>query len=529
MTATTNAGGGKTGKSEGPPPTSSSRKTAGRWSRAREHPHPTSETSKSPTHPSPPAIVARTTLRKALESSQLLGDAIPGDTWASWRALLFSILGEPLEPAELELYRQFTQRQDPPGARVDEFYGIVGRRGGKSRAIATLLCYLAALVSYPRLASGEVPVCLCLAPSQTQAAIVLNYARGILQNSPALKGLIRRETNETIELTNGVVIDVRSASFRRLRGQTCVAAVFDEVAFFHSDESANPDAEILAAVKPSLGTTNGILVAISSPHARRGVLYDAYRSFFGADDKSVLVAKGTTRELNPSYPQSKVDAELARDPAFAAAEYLAEFRTDIEGFITSEAIEAATDPGVKERPFNRMHQYTAFVDPSGGASDSFTLAVSHKEGQTAVLDVIRERRAPFSPESAVEEFCQILREYRVYAVRGDRYAGEWCVEAFRKRGVIYEPSEYSKSQIYQDALPLINSRTAALLDDLTLRRQLVALERRVTRGGKDSIDHGPGGKDDVANATCGALIYAGKSVGDPNFWKPIVYSGGKEI
>ena len=146
-----------------------------------------------------------------------------------------------------------------------------------------------------------------------------------------------------------------------------------------------------------------------------------------------------------------------------------------------------------------------------------------------MLDVIRERRAPFSPESAVEEFCSVLREYQVYAVRGDRYAGEWSVEAFRKRGVIYEPSEHSKTQIYQDALPLINSRTAALLDDLTLRRQLVALERRVTRGGKDSIDHGPGGKDDVANATCGALIYAGKSVGDPNFWKPIVYSGGKEI
>jgi terminase large subunit-like protein len=516
----------KTGKLEGPSSTSSLGKGGGEWSRA--HPHP-SPTLRSQDHPSPPAIVAKTTLRKALGSPALLGDAIPGDTWASWRALLFSILGEPLEPAELELYRQFTQRQDPPGARVDEFYGIVGRRGGKSRAIATLLCYLSALVSYPRLASGEVPVCLCLAPSQTQAAVVLNYARGILQNSPALKQLIRRETNETIELRNGVVIDVRSASFRRLRGQTCVAAVFDEVAFFHSDESANPDAEILAAVKPSLGTTNGILVAISSPHARRGVLYDAFKNFFGVDNKSVLVAKGTTRELNPSYPQSKVDAELARDPAFAAAEYLAEFRIDIEGFITSEAVEACIEPGVRERPFNRMHRYSCFVDPSGGASDSFTLAIGHKEGQTSVLDVIRERRAPFSPESVVEEFCAVLRQYQIYCVYGDRYAGEWSIEAFRKRGVIYEHSEHSKSQLYQDALPLINSRTAALLDDATLRRQLTTLERKITRGGKDSIDHAPGAKDDVANAACGALIYAGKTPGDPNFWKPVNYGGSRGI
>src|SRR5262249_23754717 len=133
-------GPGKTGKSEGPPPTSSLGKGGGKLSKAHAHPPHISETSKSPDHPSAPEIVPKPTLRKALGSPALLGDPIPGDTGASWRALLFSTLGEPLEPAELELYRQFTQRQDPPGARVDEFYGIVGRRGGKARAIATPPC-----------------------------------------------------------------------------------------------------------------------------------------------------------------------------------------------------------------------------------------------------------------------------------------------------------------------------------------------------------------------------------------------------
>src|SRR5262249_44049999 len=130
----------KTRKSEETPPPSSLGKGGGEWSRARGHPHHPCAPSKSRDHPSPPAIVARTTLRKALGSTALLGDAISGDTWASWRALLFSILGEPLEPAELELYRQFTQRQEPPGARVDEFYGIVGRRGQGDRDAALLSC-----------------------------------------------------------------------------------------------------------------------------------------------------------------------------------------------------------------------------------------------------------------------------------------------------------------------------------------------------------------------------------------------------
>jgi hypothetical protein len=460
----------------------------------------------------------------------LLGGAIPGDTWLAWRALLLAIMGEPLKEDELELYRRFTARQEPPGQRVDEFYAVVGRRGGKSKAIAVLLVYLATLINYkPKLSSGEVGVCLCLSPSQEQSAVVFNYARGILRDSPILRQQIRRETAETIELVNNVVIVVRSASFRRLRGQTCVAAVFDEMAFFHSDESANPDAEIVGAVRPSLGTTGGLLAVISSPHARRGVLYEAYKDYFGTDDKLILVAKGTTRELNPEYPQSKVDAAYEKDPAFAAAEYGAEFRTDIESFITSEAIEACIDAGVRERPFDRRNMYSAFVDPSGGSNDSFTLGIAHKEGQTAVLDCIREVRPPFAPEAVVEQFCSTLRAYQIFGVRGDRYAGEWPVEQFRKRGVTYEPSEHTKSQLYVDVLPMINSRTAALLDDSNLRRQLVALERKVTRGGKDSVDHSPGGRDDVANAAAGALLYAGKSLGDPNFWKKIDYGSGKRL
>jgi len=487
----------------------------GKWSRA----------TKQALHPTPgSSVIPKTTLRTALEIPQLLGDALPGDTWLAWRSLLLAIMGEPLKADELELYRKLTARQDPPGGRVDEFYAVVVRRGGKSRAIATLLCYLACLVNYkPRLASGETGVCLCLAPSQTQATIVLNYARGILQASPILKQLIRRETSETLELTNGVVLDVRSASFRRLRGQTCVAAVFDEVAFFYSDESSNPDAEILAAVKPSLATTAGILVAISSPHARKGVLWDAFKDYFGVDNKSILVAKGTTRELNSSFPQAKVDAEYAKDPAFAAAEYGAEFRTDVESYITNEAIEACIEPGTRERPYDRAQIYSAFIDPSGGAFDSFTLAIAHKEGKTSVLDVIREVRPPFAPEGVVEQFAQVLRGYRIFAVRSDKYGGEWVVEAFRKCGVTLEASEKTKSQLYVDFLPMLNSRAAALLDDQTLRRQLVSLERKTRAGGRDTIDHVRGGRDDVANAAAGALVFAGQSLGGFDFYKPIAY------
>ena len=51
----------------------------------------------------------------------------------------------------------------------------------------------------------------------------------------------------------------------------------------------------------------------------------------------------------------------------------------------------------------------------------------------------------------------------------------------------YEPAEKPKSDLYRDLLPLINARKIDLLDDKRLQAQLIGLERRTSRAGKDSI------------------------------------------
>jgi hypothetical protein len=277
-------------------------------------------------------------------------------------------------------------------------------------------------------------------------------------------------------------------------------------------------------VRPSLLTTHGLLAVISSPYSRRGALWTAYRENFGPDgDPKILVAHGPSRDLNPELDQKKIDRAFEKDPVSAAAEYGAQFRSDIEGFVSTEAVDACVDRGVLERPYERRHFYAAFVDPSGGANDSFTLAIAHREGKSAVLDVVREIRPPFSPENTVVQFCALLRDYRITSVTGDRYSGEWVAEQFRKHGVLYEPSEKTKSELYAELLPLLNSRTAGLLDLPVLQRQLTGLERRTARSGKDSIDHAPGGRDDVANAVAGCLVLAEKACGDTRFYREIEY------
>jgi hypothetical protein len=120
---------------------------------------------------------------------------------------------------------------------------------------------------------------------------------------------------------------------------------------------------------------------------------------------------------------------------------------------------------------------------------------------------VREIRAPFSPDDAVIEFATLLKGYGIRAVRGDRYAAEWVVESFKKQGIDYRPADLSKSEIYRDFLPRLNSGEVELLDNARMISQFLSLERRTARGGRDSIDHPPGGKDDLANAVAGVLVF----------------------
>jgi hypothetical protein len=168
-------------------------------------------------------------------------------------------------------------------------------------------------------------------------------------------------------------------------------------------------------------------------------------------------------------------------------------------------VTACISRGVYERAPQRGVVYSAFVDPSGGSTDAMTLAIGHRDKprKVAVIDAVREVTPPFSPERAVEDFAQLLRSYNCGKVAGDRYAGEWPVEMFRRFNVRFDQAAKPKSDLYVDLLASLNSCRVDLLDNSKLISQICALERRTARNGRDSVDHPPGGHDDVANAVAG--------------------------
>ena len=202
---------------------------------------------------------------------------------------------------------------------------------------------------------------MLIAADRRQARVVYRYISGLLHATPMLEGMIANETKEAIELTNRITIEIHAASYRSIRGYTVVAAICDEIAFWRTDDSANPDTEILYALRPTMATVpGGLMLCISSPYALRGELYRAYRDHYGrASD--VLVWQADTRTMNPTVPETFITEAYAQDAAVAAAEYGAEFRRNIESFVSREAVEACVVPDRHALPPVSGTTYRAFT------------------------------------------------------------------------------------------------------------------------------------------------------------------------
>lgn len=428
-------------------------------------------------------------------------------TWRPWRAFLAALFALPMTDTERALYRECTDRATAPAAAFTEGWLCCGRRAGKSFVLAIIAVFLAAFRDWrPFLGPGERATIMVIATDRKQARVIFRYVRGLL-SIPILRPLIERETTEIIDLKNAVSIEIAAASYRTSRGYTIAAVLCDEIAFWDTEGAAEPDYSILDALRPGLGTLPGaMLLCASSPYAQSGALFDAFRRYHGRDDAPVLVWKAPTRVMNATFPQATFDAAMERDAANASSEYGAIFRTDVQAFVAREAIDSCVSRGVYERQPIAGCRYVGFCDPSGGQNDAMTMAVAHREGDIVVLDCLRSRKPPFSPDSVVAEFASVFKVYGVHRIEGDRYAGQWPVEAFRKQRVEYVAAAKTKSDIYVSLLPAINSRRCDLLDDARLISELAGLERRTARGGRDSIDHRPGFHDDTVNAAAGAIV-----------------------
>jgi len=431
------------------------------------------------------------------------------NTWGAWQVYLKALFGLEMAAAEVEIYSKHTGCKAVPAGPNKISYVLSGRRSGKSKISSLLACYIATSRDWSRVLSpGEQGYIFLIANDKEQAKILKRYISGILQRSPRLQHLIKKELAWEIELNNRITIAVRTKNFRTLRGYTVIAAILEELAYWRSEDSANPDYEVLAAVRPAMLTVkDSMLIGISSAYAKRGLLYDQFIKHYGKA-KGPLIWKSATIDMNPTVDKSIIAEQIRSDPAKYKSEYLSEFRGDIESYLGIDDIDRITEAGVYSRPYDDRFDYFAFCDPSGGRNDSMTLAISHTEEGKVILDQALERRPPFSPEDVVNEFAETLKLFDISFIHSDRFGGAWVQESFENQGIQVEYSKLSASELYAAFIPVVMNNKVTILDIKKLKMQLANLERRTGSGGREIIDHPSGSHDDLAVVCAGATVQA---------------------
>jgi len=211
---------------------------------------------------------------------KLFDTLLPAPSWRAWKALVGAILGLPVTDEQADIIRRCTERASPPTQPAREVWAIAGRKGGKSQVAALLAIFLSVFRTYRR-SHGERLTGMLLAADRRQARTLKDYISGLLHALPELEQLIVRELAESIELSNGIVIEIHTASFKSTRGYSCIFVICDEVGFWSNDDGASPPAEVLRALRPTLATTGGTLVCLTTPYAASGPPYEAVQRHFG--------------------------------------------------------------------------------------------------------------------------------------------------------------------------------------------------------------------------------------------------------
>jgi hypothetical protein len=402
---------------------------------------------------------------------------------------------------------------------------VVGRRSGKSERISSFAVAYEALLGGHR---GELankkqdPIFLQVAQDlATAKANLRQFIVPWIESSPIGKRELEKgsQTADMVRLSTGL-ITVGPPTIK-LRGQAIAVCAMDELAFWPKDkESANPDVEVEAAVRPAQSQfTYRKLIKTSTPWTEEGLLFEAYRvgtkgrflrsSTSQSAASSMLVLKAPTASMgNPKVPKSYLVQEQKRDANAFSREFLAEFAKSATGFLSAPLLRAAVAPGVRIRPPKARVIYVATMDPAF-RRDAFAFSIGHMEGGEFVLDYLDAPRgskdAPLSPEVRIASIAEICKAYGVKMVTTDQYFDVSMMELGQQYGIVIEPFYLTmklKNQIWGEFVGMLNQGKIQLLDNYDLLEELMKMEKVLTPAGGTQI-HGK--KDDMATVVALAL------------------------
>jgi hypothetical protein len=424
----------------------------------------------------------------------------------AWTVVYKAFDGERLTPAELEMWRTLTGRDEYGPRDSHELVAIKGRRAQGTKTATKYLAYKIHTGNYQKFApKGDRLHCVLIAQDRTTAREVKSYLDTFYTNTE-LRSEVSEMFKMSIELRNGFVISVQTCSYRAPRGISVPIALLDEVGVWRV-EGSDVDREVVRSLTPAqIQFPDRKLILLGSPWIKGGVLFDRWERRSEGGDR--LVVHCPTPMMNPLIPAEELAREEQGDPQNYRREFLAEWLDDVDQFLPDGDISAAINAGVREIAPAEMFKghYRAAIDASGlTGKDKFTLAVGHRAsrgsgGVGTKFDLLRGwSRAPVA--MVCDEIATLLKSYWLRSVSADQFGFSFLRELLRQRGIEVKQvpfSARSKPEIFLDLKVGLSRGQIGLLDHAESLRELRMLESRRTSGGNYSISAPRGGHDDYA-------------------------------
>ncbi len=460
------------------------------------------------------------------------------------QTILKSIYGEPLSAEELQHWYGFngfgvydelgyligTNGEFPyiVGREAQDITLIVGRRSGKSHKVASLVLVYETLCGDHKSRVGsdrQEAISLMVAQDlMTAKANVRQFLLDVIESSPIgkreleSKSLGKNEsvTADQIRLKSGLIM-VGPPTIK-LRGQAISVCAMDEVAFWPTDrESANPDWEVEAAIKPAQMQFAPFqkIIKTSTPWIETGLLWQASQiGTYGchledaekrqAHEHTLVLHAPTAAMMNPHTTRVFLTKERAKDPITFDREYLANFSKSKSGFLNMAMLRSAVDSGVAHRLPKVGLQYIATLDPAF-RRDAFTFCIGHLEGGAWYQDWIQSWRGtsefPLRPGLVLREISTTCKVYGVRMVTSDQHHSDSLIELGQGVGLTITSNPYDntlKGKMWGDFNSYLHQNKMHLLDHPEMLEELAKMERKLTQYGNVQYF---GTRDDLAVVT----------------------------
>jgi hypothetical protein len=425
------------------------------------------------------------------------------------------VLGFPLWPKQAQILDEIYRDQ------IRTAVLRLGRRSGKDRMAAVIATFEATVNAGAHLAAvpaGEQISIVVVATSQRQARVCHRYIRGFL-TSPALAPLVVRDTEDEIELANGISIVTVPCSARSARGQAVAVLVMDEAAWMLDTEgSAIAAEEVWSALAPATAQfPQGRCLVLSTPRWAGGWFAEMCTQAASGDYSDMRHWHATTAEMNEAIRSSFLAGEQSKDPAAFRREYLAEFDSGIGAVFDSDLVHAAV---VRRGPLSAVPgtAYVIALDPAF-TGDTWSAIVGHKEDSgRIVVDRIEawrgSRAKPVQIDQTLDEVAALAGGYNRAAIVTDQYSAEPIRQGLVKRGLEVRAKPWT-NELKSDAVGAVRqclySGRLEIPEHRGLIEELVTLEQRPLPSGRPHIAAPGRAHDDFATALMALVL----DVADP--------------